>query len=489
MEGAAAGPPWTVRQALRSPVALGLLLAALALRLAYGAVAVTAEKDGANYDALALSIAEHGEYRLVGDEGLPYRSPGYPLFLAGIYRAVGFRHGAVRVVQCLLDLVMGAFVLALGHALGLQRGVALLGMGIALLNPFTLACSAMILSETLATFLVTAAVLLLLSVARVEGGRRIAYSLAFGAVASAAALTRPSFALLPVPLLVVVLVTRQLTGRRWMQVSALALAGFVAVWLPWALRNAIVLRAFLPYNAATIQRPGYNGWVGTWALTMQDIYAAVWEAPVHPPPRAYEDETERREVEALLAERTAAEAAPTADAAKLEAIDRRFVEIKEARVARHPFRHYLILPFARCFTMWFLGNASFLAQANVPLGEMRRALTERPLALSAKVLSLVLWDALPVLAVLGWWGRRRTHALAASLPVVVAVYCTLMTVAITVLRPAFQVWMEPRYVLESVPALAPLVATGAGAVWARLRGARPAGGAAGGLAGRPGRAL
>jgi len=58
--------------------------------------------DGENYSRLATGLLEHGTY--LNDRGHPtaYWPPGYPLFLAAIYRFFGVNIVAVRVVQCLI---------------------------------------------------------------------------------------------------------------------------------------------------------------------------------------------------------------------------------------------------------------------------------------------------------------------------------------------------------------------------------------------------
>jgi 4-amino-4-deoxy-L-arabinose transferase-like glycosyltransferase len=177
---------WTVREVLESRAAVVLLVAGVLLRLLYGAWADLPYRDGIAYDAIAHNLLARGEY------SAPYqlRSPGYPFFLAGVYAVFGEGHAAVRTVQALLDAATAIVVLAIAQRLGLSRQAATLAMGLALFHPSTFLYSAMILSECLATFLVTAGTWLLLQ-ALVRGER---WALAFGATLSAAALTRPSFA-------------------------------------------------------------------------------------------------------------------------------------------------------------------------------------------------------------------------------------------------------------------------------------------------------
>ena len=94
-------------------VLAAIVLLGFVVRLAY---VLTLEPrslwfDGERYSRLAAGLLEHGGY--LTDQGRPtaYWPPGYPLFLAAVYRLFGVDIVAVRVAQCLL----GAATIAVVH--------------------------------------------------------------------------------------------------------------------------------------------------------------------------------------------------------------------------------------------------------------------------------------------------------------------------------------------------------------------------------------
>ncbi len=100
-------------------VLAALCLLAFLVRLAY---VLTLEPrsywfDGENYSRLAQGLVEHGSYLTPKGRPTAYWPPGYPLFLATIYRFFGADILAVRVAQCLL----GAGTVAVVH--GIARRV------------------------------------------------------------------------------------------------------------------------------------------------------------------------------------------------------------------------------------------------------------------------------------------------------------------------------------------------------------------------------
>ena len=92
----------------RHAVALAVILVALAIRLTFALGMPSDEPDdGRMYSLMAHNLNANGVYS--NDDEAPYgatyvRVPGYPLFLAAIYRVFGDGNNtAVRVVQALVD--------------------------------------------------------------------------------------------------------------------------------------------------------------------------------------------------------------------------------------------------------------------------------------------------------------------------------------------------------------------------------------------------
>jgi 4-amino-4-deoxy-L-arabinose transferase-like glycosyltransferase len=185
------------------------------------------------------------------------RTPLYPAFVAVIDTLFGESRLAITVAQA------GLFVLTCLLVYGIARmiasdGVALAaGLVVALYPPLPY-FAALVLTETLTTFLVTAAIALWLTALRRESS---GLSAASGIVLACAALTRPTFALLPIFLAVAALLAA--SGRRPWRASAVMIAAFAAAVAPWLLYNAIYFGA-LTFSPAG--GPGRQLFEGTWQM-------------------------------------------------------------------------------------------------------------------------------------------------------------------------------------------------------------------------------
>jgi hypothetical protein len=149
-----------------------IVIAALAFRLGLALALPNDESDdGRLYALIARNVVAHAVYS--ASENAPYRPtyirvPGYPLFLAAMYRAFGDANNtAVRIVQacldtgtcCLVALLAGAWA-PRAWSVAARRRITRLGLVLAAACPFPAIFVATILTETLAMFLGTLAVLL-----------------------------------------------------------------------------------------------------------------------------------------------------------------------------------------------------------------------------------------------------------------------------------------------------------------------------------------
>src|ERR1700734_2962943 len=145
---------------------LGLALAAgLALRLFLIWHFPFHSGDTKFYEELARNWLDHGVYGLYVRGALTavdMRVPGYPAFLAAIYFAMGRSARVVMVVQALADLascVMVALIAARLAPVSRRAIAGTVALWMAALCPFTADYTAVVLTETLATFFTTAAAL------------------------------------------------------------------------------------------------------------------------------------------------------------------------------------------------------------------------------------------------------------------------------------------------------------------------------------------
>jgi len=235
-----AGRPWLA-------VALVFLLA-LGVRLGY--VLTLGDglvwDDARHYDRTARNFLQ-GDGLILDEQHRVERPPLYPLLLAGIYLINYHLHLAgdvplVRLVQVLMGAATVLLVWWTTRRLFGERS-ALCAALAAALYPFFIYYVGVLLSETLAVFLVALATAAL--VATWEE-RALHYPVAAGAALGLLCLTRSSFLLLP-PLVVLVWLLVRRPRKRALLESALILVIWMAVLVPWVARNYLITHGrFVP---------------------------------------------------------------------------------------------------------------------------------------------------------------------------------------------------------------------------------------------------
>jgi len=223
-----------------------ILLAGAALRFVLwwafrnAPVFIADEKD---YDALARTLAETGEFAFEpGGTLTSLRPPLYPLMVAAIYQIAGVGNlAAVRLVQALLSLVTAALLYRFGRAVLSTKG-ALWLTALFVLYPSFLGYTGLILTETLFTLLLVAAVY---CTVRTLQRASIGLAWAAGLLLGLAALTRSVVWLAPP--FVAVFVAIMFDGRFARRVAAAVavVIGFAVVVGPWAIRNTRLQETFI----------------------------------------------------------------------------------------------------------------------------------------------------------------------------------------------------------------------------------------------------
>ena len=247
---------------------LVLFAVALAVRLAAGEVVLSKGRayfpDSELYWGYAESLAQHGAFD-VGGAGAR-RTPGYPLFIAACTRLFGAgdplvppTKGQLRAVL-IAQAILGALVVVLIWNLGAVvshgdpalRGAAFFAALAAALDPFSISLSAMVLSETLFTAAMVAAVWCGARACRTEVARAL-WLIGAGALSAVAVLARPSGLLLALMGLIAV-------SRRWGRTKSLQAAlAFVLVMSPWVVRNAARYGELVP-TTLNVGESLYDGW-------------------------------------------------------------------------------------------------------------------------------------------------------------------------------------------------------------------------------------
>lgn len=183
-----------------------------------------------------------------------FRAPGYPIFLAGVYRfgAAEDRFAIARVIQAMLSAIMAPLVAILALKLGMRSSLArIAGLGMAL-YPILCFYPLGLASENTFLPLVLLSVILILHAA--ESGRISHFALA-GIVSGVAMLTRSIIA--PFYLLAGVWFWRY--SRRSISRSILFVAIAFGICVPWSIRNT----RFMGSPTFVETSMGYNLFVGS----------------------------------------------------------------------------------------------------------------------------------------------------------------------------------------------------------------------------------
>jgi 4-amino-4-deoxy-L-arabinose transferase-like glycosyltransferase len=218
--------------------------------------------DALDYDRLARALLEGRGYVNVRGEPTSLRPPLYPAFVAAGYVLGGGAAQGVRVLQVILDIGTVALTYLIGRRL-FGRGAGLLGALLISVNFGTVAATGRLLSETLFTFLLMAAVAMtvewLRAIREGRGQAAITLGIGTGVLLGAGTLTRGIFLLYIVPLILLAAWTGWIREpasdcapsapaiRRatWGAIFALSVT-FALVLTPWTLRNYRVHGAFVP---------------------------------------------------------------------------------------------------------------------------------------------------------------------------------------------------------------------------------------------------
>jgi hypothetical protein len=428
---------------------------------------VTDTGDGPFYIELAWNWLKNGVYGFAVHGQLTavdMRVPGYPAFLAAVFAVAGQSPRAAMLAQVVVDLAT-CFVIALIAARlapeKSRRRVALAGLWLAALCPFTANYTAVVLTETLVIFLTALAILVLLQTD--VGGAHVARATAFlanpwllaGSVVGFGTLVRPE-----TPLVLfaagLVLVAKWWRPADWMKLIRAGLLmglGLLIPLVPWAARNWNTLHdvQFLAPRYSELPGEytplGFTAWTNTWMWRFRDVYLTQWKVNEEEiaidelPAYAFDSQDEKERMADLLDEYNEA---LTID----PPLDQGFREIARERTARHPLRTYVTVPLLRTLTLWFTPRVELLPSSGHlwPLREEWQ--DDRPDFLVTLGLSVVnvMYIAL---ALAGTWLARRRPGWA-----LLILFCVVRTLFFV----KFVETPEPRYVLECFPAMIALAA-------------------------------
>ncbi|HEX9443047.1 MAG TPA: glycosyltransferase family 39 protein [Candidatus Binatia bacterium] len=371
------------------------------------------------YEPIARNLAAgHGFSRAAAPPYAPdgFNQPGYPLFLAAIYLAAGEDRRAVVLAQFGLELLTVFLILQLARRAGLKPPARAAVGALALLCPVLPMIARAIWTESLATTALTAAVLAW--VVAFGGGGRASWTLA-GACSAACLLIRSDMA--PVVVLLVVLAAALSLSRSCFGRFTLAVVALAVVLAPWIARNAVELGGLRPLSNPRLLTGSYTTWLDTWVDDLSQLEPYWWHVVETAPPAAFPpdkviDPGERARAEAALAQ------ARAAHTLGVDPVPQIFAELTAKARRERPFRTFVLVPFRRVVSTWT--NVAGYAQ--------------NPWARAAWISFL-----LSALAGACWGLRHKTD-------ITLLLLATILGRSLLPLR--FGIGVEPRYVVEALPA-------------------------------------
>src|SRR5688572_19659770 len=206
------------------------------------------------------------------------RTPGYPAFVAVVYRLFGEHAMPVAIAQAFVFALICLIVYAIARRVAGERTAAVAAIMTALFAPLPY-YGALVLTEVWTTFVLMAAMLVCLRA--IQGGRTRDFLLA-GALFSCATLVRPAFVLLPfgIAIAMPLFVPAQRHRRRLGQWAAFA-AIAALVMVPWFTYNYVYLGRFTLSPAGGIGRGLWEGsWQGRWRGGLHDELTQTAAEPI-----------------------------------------------------------------------------------------------------------------------------------------------------------------------------------------------------------------
>ncbi len=240
---------------LAAAVLVGLV-ATLVIRLAYVSATpgYVVTGDARDYDVHARSIADGQGFSRTLAYGRPtaFRPPGYPYFLAGVYRAAGVERATTdrRIhVARVAQAFVGTAVVALVGLLAAQLAggvVGLFALGLAAVYVPLITVGGAVMSEPLFAVFELAAVAAALEHRRSR--HRWRWAVAAGVLAGLAILTRANALVLLAPLAFAAWDARPRLSRSALGPPLVLCLVAALTVAPWTLRNERVFHRFVPVS-------------------------------------------------------------------------------------------------------------------------------------------------------------------------------------------------------------------------------------------------
>ena len=263
-------------------ILFGIFIVALFLRL----LAVFSQKeidrvprsDASGYDEMAVNLVSgNGFSQSVNGSMTPvgYRTPIYPMFMAGIYYIFGHHYITVKIIQAILGALFCIIAFFIANIIYDDAAIGLIAsLFAALYKPFISGFCyyggpALFYSENLLMFIVGLAILALLYFIK-KGNIKI--GMLAGFLMGLAILTRPEFAIFPVLLAIYLLYASHLSIKEMLRKYFIVYLFIILTMSPWVVRNYIVYKEFIPLSTGG----GYTFLRGNNALANGGLSTGTW---------------------------------------------------------------------------------------------------------------------------------------------------------------------------------------------------------------------
>jgi 4-amino-4-deoxy-L-arabinose transferase-like glycosyltransferase len=375
---------------------LMLLLLSLGWKLALWGTLLTMDpgrfldRDSASYHEPARALLQLG--RFVASPETPelvetMRTPGYPLFLAGVYLVWGEYQPMAILVQILLSLGTMALVYRIACMLW-NTGTALLATLLLALDITSFTYALKLMSETLFTLLLIAMVVA--GIYLIKSPRKLHWAFLVGVLLAAATFVRPISYYLLVPLVLLYLgigITQRWRRSQLLLAMALLVLPFLLLIGGWQVRNYL-LTGSAQYSSVEGVNLLYRRGAAIVALQedmdLQEARSQLWE------------ESKPQE-EPLPRRWTAVD-------------DARWKQEGMALIWRHPLLFIRSQLPGAVLLMATPGEGELLRMLGLPIGEIRSPLDylnrfHMPLAVFMSLFAL-LYLAIVYCGLLSWWWHR-----------------------------------------------------------------------------------
>jgi len=442
-------------------------LAAIGLRLAMVLKFPLIAGDSLVYGDIAKNWLQHGMYAISTAEGLQatyMRLPGYPSFLAVLFKIFGMEHyGPAMFIQIFIDLgtcfavsaltleIIRAQAFAIEDPSRAERP-ALFAFCLTAFCPFFITYVAAPLTEIWSIFLTSLTLYL-----AVKGLRSLLQGspgywkwwLGCGIALGLNIYFRPDAGILLAIAGAILFPLLFKFPQRTSVAGMITLTTVVLLLTPWTVRNWRTMHRFEPLAPRYANDPedfvavGFYRWLKTWVVDFISVANVEWHVPNEKidmddlPPRACDSQQECDQTESIFDDyNQELDISPELDA--------QFNQLAEQRIRRHPLRYYVWLPALRVMDMWLRPRVEILP-IDLDWWKIEENGMDSWIAIALGSWNLILL-LLAVIGVLRLWPRSWGLSEPASI--------FALFIGFVLLRSLFLATIEnpePRYALECYP--------------------------------------